>query len=267
MRAALVLVFLAILAGSAAALQLNTHFIEINLDSEGKAQIIEKYELTFFSSLELEQFRGKVSENSSSIDAWKVDYPFFYPRFAEAAGNKLDASFVTFDEEQRTLTLEYFIERPFATMQKDEPRATLWAIPDSQFGAYITQSLIIIPQNTIIRINLPSNGKALPNDIPAEQAIQGNSITVSGITTNNMNIKYVIQKPLSPSFNSFQFVRDFLFQPSNYIYTFIFVIVIVGIYWKRKIITSKIEKYVEEHSEMEQAKQEEDVDLEIGKDQ
>src|SRR3989344_7985633 len=147
MRTALVLVFLAILAGSTAALQPNTHYIEINLDSEGKAQIIERYEITFFSNLEIEQFKEKVAENASSIDAWKVDYPFFYPRFAEAADNKLDASFVTYEEEQRTLTLEYFIEKPFSVLQKDEPRATLWAISDSEFGAYIKQSLIIIPQN------------------------------------------------------------------------------------------------------------------------
>src|SRR3989344_6123448 len=115
MRAALVLVFLAILMGSAAAVQLNTHYIEINLDSEGKAQIIEKYELTFFSSLELEQFRNKVSDNSASIDAWKAedDFSFFYPRFAEAAGNNLDKSFVTPNEEERNLTLEYYIEQPF----------------------------------------------------------------------------------------------------------------------------------------------------------
>ncbi len=265
MRTAFVLVFLAILAWNAVALQLNTHYIEINLDSEGKAQIIEKYELTFFSNLELEQFKEKVSENSSSIDAWKVDYPFFFPRFAEAAGNKLDASFVTFDEEQRTLTLEYFIETPFSVLQKDEPRATLWAISDSQFGAYIKQSLILIPQNTVIRINLPSNGRAIPNEIPVEAAIQGNSITISGITTNNMNIKYIIQKPLSPSFNSIQFVREFLFQPSNYIYIFITIVAIGIVYWKRRILTGKIEKYVEEHSEIEQAKPEDEVDLEIGK--
>ena len=265
MRTALILVFLAILAGSTAALQLNTHYIEINLDSEGKTQIIEKYEITFFSNLEIEQFKEKVAENSSSIDAWKVDYPFFYPRFAEAAGNKLDASFVTFDEEQRTLTLEYYLEQPIALMQKDEPRATLWTISDSQFGAYIKQSLIIVPQNTIIRINLPSNGRAIPNDIPVEAAIQGNSITISGITTNNLNIKYIIQKPLSPSFNSFQFVRGFFFQPSNYIYILLIGVVIVIVYWKRKIVASKIEKYIEEHSEIEQAKPEDDVDLEIGK--
>ena len=251
--------------GSTAALQLNTHYLEINLDSAGNAHIFEKYEITFFSSLELSQFKEKVSENSSSIDAWKVDYPFFFPRFADAAGNKLDASFVTFDEEQKTLTLEYFLEKPFAILQKDEPRATLWEIPDSQFGAYIRQSLIIIPQNTAIRINLPSNGRVLPSEIPSQATIQGNSITISGITTNNMNIKYIIEKPLSPSFNSFQFVREFLFQPSNYIYIFIFIVVIGAIYWNRKIIISKVEKYIEDHSEIEQAKQDEEVELEIGK--
>jgi hypothetical protein len=265
MKAWLIFVFIAILIGNASALQLSTHYLEINLDSEGKAHIFEKYEITFFSSLELSQFRAKVAENSSSIDAWKVDYPFFFPRFADAAGNKLDASFVTFDEEQKTLTLEYFLEKPFSILQKDEPRATLWAIPDSQFGAYIKQSLIIIPQNTVIRINLPNNGRVLPNDIPAQATVQGNSITISGITTNNMNLKYIIQKPLSPSFNSFQFVREFFFQPSNYIFVFLAIVIIGAIYWKKETIKSKIEKYVEDHSEIEEAKQEDDVELEIGK--
>jgi len=261
MRKAILAAFLLILFGYAHALQLNTHTIEINLDAEGKAQIIEKYELTFFSNLEVEQFNEKAGLNSSSLDAWKVDYPFFFPRFAGAAGNELDASFVTFDNEQKVLTLEYYLEKPFAVLEKDEPRAALWTVPDSHFQAYIKQNLIIIPQNTVIRINPPSNARIIPGEIQ----FQENFITISGITTNNLNIKYVVQRPISPSFNSIQLVRNFLFQPSNYIYIFIAVVGIALIYRSRKSISSKVEKYIEDHSEMGQAKDEEEMDLEIGK--
>ncbi|MFH1256919.1 MAG: hypothetical protein V1494_06545 [Candidatus Diapherotrites archaeon] len=257
-------VFFVLLSAGVSAIKVSNHLIEINVDRDGFAHVIENYELVF-NALEADEFMQAAQENSSSLLAWQADYNWFFPRLGETNGlNVVKASYVTFDEKNNTLTLDYFIQDQIARIQKDAPRATMWFIADEQLSAFENQGVISIPEATRIVFNLPSGAEVAKESLTPKATVFGNSIVLSGVTTNYINITYSIAKPIAPTVNAFALLKDFFSEPQNIILPALIVIIVVAlVFWKREKLREKIEGYVIEHSDLEATEPSEETEVEL----
>lgn len=253
----LALAFLFIAAG-AGALDVDRHSIDIAVDAKGYAVIAEQYALKFANQYEFSEFRETANENGSSLLAWGADYNFFYPRFGGSAGiNRIAKSSVSFDEGTRTLTLGYELESPFAQIVKDEPRSSLWRIPDRAFSLFQQGGIIIVPENTAITITLPPNAEVVMEGIPAHIAVSGNTVTASAMSTNFLNLQYTLPKPIAPSMSSFELVQNFL-SGNGIMVAAALAVALVVVFIYRKRISERVEDYIVEHSEIKHAEPEEE---------
>lgn len=262
MKKTIIFCILILLSLNATAIEVQQHLIEVELNEDGFAKIIEKYELRFEDILEIDSFNKKAQQNSSSILAWRADFEFFAPRF-ENSNNRIIRSSISYEEIARTLILEYELEKPLASILKDEPREILFSISGQQLNFFIEEGLIVIPHNTQITITTPINAQILGHNSPAQIPINNNTVFLSGISTSHIDIRYIISKPISTTVNSLELIQEFFSTSSNIIIIVIVLLLIVGIFWKKDRISKKIEDYIVEHSEIEHSGTEEEIELEV----
>ncbi len=262
MKKPLALLVLLLLLSGAAAVEIGSHTIEIKVDKEGYAHIIETYQLVFESPFEFREFKVKAEENSSSRLAWMADFNWFYTRFGESANNDVEVSFITFDEINRNLTLDYWLENTFATLIKDEPRETFWSIEDRQLVDFQEGGSINVPQNTRILIILPLEVEINTAQLSSKANAVGNTVELSGIRTNYINLQYTIRKPITSPIGPFEIIQNLFGETSNIVFLGILLIVLILAAWKRKEIGGKIEDYIVEHSKLESIEEEEEIELE-----
>ncbi len=257
MKKAMIALFLLLTASGALGLKLDSHTITINIDDKGLAQITEEYGLRFASPFEFQGFKEEAKENSSSLLAWQADHDFFFPHFGEQAGNRVNTSTVTFDDNAKALTLKYDLRNSFARLMRQEQRADYFAIDDSRFGAFIESGAIVIPQNTMVRMLLPPNTEVDSSRLPRNVNVQGNTISFGSTQTNALNISYIVVKPIAPTSETIgRGLSDFYIAAIP-----ISVLILIGVYVKREEIGEKIENYIVEHSEMQKREPEEEIDL------
>lgn len=245
----------------ASALKVSTHLVEIEVDEDGFANVSENYNLDFETTREVLEFKENATRNSSSLLAWQSDYNFFYPRVGQIVQNIIEKSSVVYEEETRTLFLNYSLANRFAQIFKEEPRQTIWTVPTKNLLAFEEEGVILIPENTTVKISIPQNAEIVSLEPAAGVKVENNNIFLSGIRTSSFKLEYSVQKPLSSTFNIFQAVRDFTSSTPNFILLVIVVILIALIYAKKDMISEKIEDYIVKHSKLE-SKPEEEVELE-----
>ena len=257
MRKAILMGVLLALSASGWAVSVNSLAIEVSVDSAGNAGITENYELAFISPFEENEFSQKAIENSSSIFAWQADYPFFFPHFAEGI-DELSQSTIAFDRNAKKITFSYSLKERFATLVEQEQRSDFFVIDDRQLGAFNESGTIVIPENTTIRIVVPQNSEIDVSQIPNNASVAGNSVTLSGIQSNSIAISYRVIKPIAPPGNLLEGISGIylLLGP-------IVVLIVAGVYLKRKDIERLVENYLVEHSEIKKTSREEDFDLEF----
>lgn len=260
--AAVILVSLMAIAISASALELTTHFIEVEVDETGFARVTEEYQLKFDTVFEVESFKEQVGRNSSSLLAWQADYPFFYPRFGQIAENIIERSSVTYEEETKKLALNYVLANRFAQIKEDAPRETKWAVPSKNLRAFEDDGVIIIPENVSAKIILPRTAQKILAEPKASIRQENNTVLLSGLSTSFFSLEYSTLKPLSSTLNISEILSDFFSSTPNILMIIIAVTVLVAAYVKRKTITQKIEDYIVEHSHIEHSEPEEEIDLE-----
>ncbi|MFH1224523.1 MAG: hypothetical protein V1676_01840 [Candidatus Diapherotrites archaeon] len=255
MKRAFAALALLIFAAHASALGVSQYAVSINVAKDGYAAFEEKYYLKFAHGFEQDEFAADAAKNGSSLDVWAVDYNFFYPHFGR--GN-LKRSSVSFDSELGVLTLSYELLTPFATVISDEPRATLWEIPDRELLEFRQGSLIVVPKGTSIEITLPPNAEVVAGQISPDVKVTGNVISLGGISTNFINLRYKIPKPpITAGPGYAEAVMDFLSVPGNAVVLVPIVAVLALVVFYRKQIGERIEGYIIEHSEIEHREPEE----------
>jgi len=237
-----------LILSSVNAIRIDSIDIQIVLDKEGFAHITEKYNLGFFAG-ELEEFKQTASENSASLDSWQVDYPWFNPQFAELS--EISETHITFDESSRALLLDYFLKNRFAELIGNQPRTAEWSIPDRKFSSFMEQSTISIPSNTQIEIKLPAGSVINRNALVQEAQVYGTNVVLSGISTSRVGLMYAVPKPIAQPLDIFSLLGQ-----TNIMFLFsIIVVVVVIFYLKRKTVSSRIEEYIVEHSQIEPHKE------------
>ncbi|MEK6958247.1 MAG: hypothetical protein AABW99_04705 [archaeon] len=252
----LLALMLGFIAANASAVSVELLNISISVNNEGYAGITENYFLKFTSPFEEDDFKQKAVGNSSSLLSWEASYNFFYPRFAESAGNELDTSSIIYDEGSKTLTLKYALKKTFAALLREEQRANFFRINDRQFASFNEGGTIVIPEGTNIQLTLPTNSE-LQSDPPENAIVNGNQIILRGIQTNALTIDYKALKPIAS--NPFEIFTD----NSGIYFILLPVLIIVAIfaYIKREEVEQRIEDYLVKHSEIKPRTEDEDIEL------
>ncbi len=253
-KAVLLAVFLVAMASYASALNVYSHQIEIAVGKDGFAQVIERYSLSFLAG-EIESFRKDAAQNGPSLLSWQVDFNWFYPHFGEGS---ITNAHITFDEVLGALTLDYTITKQFATVVRDEPRTTIWQIPERAFKAYLQGARISIPDNTQIKVILPVGSEVDRSKLFSEAQVSGNEIMLRGISTNKLNFEYRIPKPIAPAFNAVELFT----QTNTLIVLAAIAIVAVLAFVYRKKLGEKVENYILAHSEIETRELGEEIEIE-----
>ncbi len=254
MRVLLILLCGLLFFGGVHALEVSRLNIDIEVFEDGYARIFEKYSIRFFAG-ELPGFREDVRDNSSSLSAWQVDYNWFFPHFG---GDALESSYITFDEGEQSLTLEYFLRVPFATKVREEARQTLWLIADRQLSYFQSAGNIVIPEDVSITIDLPNGAEIDLGKLTPRAEVSGTSVRLNGISSNYIKLEYGIPKPIAPLMNPFTLLQ------TNIVWIMAIVLVVGGaIYIGRREITEKVEGFVLAHSKIEPVEPEEEVELQL----
>ena len=231
--------------------------IVIDLDDSGNAIIQENYNLQFISPFEKEDFNVESIANSSSVSAWQADYEFFIAHFARTTEN-INLSSITYDNEAQKLTFEYSLKEPLASLIEQGQRADSFEINDREFFAFNESGTIVIPDNTEIRINLPSNTQINSNELPSKAIITGSSILLTGIQSNSINISYTLLKPIAPTAQLFEGISN--------IYVILgplLILVLLVVLVRRQSIEKRIEDYLVDHSEIKSRAPREEIDFDL----
>lgn len=262
MKKFLPLLVLFLLLANAAALEVNNRTIQISIDKQGYAHIIENYFLRFSHPFEFEQFKTEAEENKSSLLAWGADFNWFYPHFGDRIGTSAPKYYVTFDESERLLTLDYTLTERFANLESEEARETFWKISDRRLSEFEKQGLIVIPENTTMSITLPPEAEINLAKLSSNAKVEGNTVMLHAISTNYINLQYSISKPIA-SVDSYEIIQNLLTGSENILIIAVLIVIAALVFWRRRGISERIEKYIIEHSEIESKEPEEETEIEI----
>ncbi|MCX8158256.1 MAG: hypothetical protein N3D73_01165 [Candidatus Diapherotrites archaeon] len=234
--------------------------IEVEVNKEGYATVKETYKISFTNSYDEYNFNQIKTKNGSSLTMWSLDYNWLSPKFGNLAGQEMpiSKSNMTFEEKENKIIVNYELSKPIAFIMENKPRVSNWRIYDSFFQKFIKNDLINIPQNTVVNIILPKEAY-IDKDILTKQAVVNeNIITLTGISTNYINIRYEIKKPIGSS-NSM--IENFLRNTTiGNLIIILSLITLLLIFVFRKRIKEKIENYIVEHTEFEIKEIEEEVE-------
>ncbi len=259
MKKALLFALVLAFALNAAALKVGTLDISVNVDSSGNALVAENYSMAFSSPFEENAFEESARNNSSSLLAWQADFNFFFPHFGNIAGNEIETSTIIYDPQLKAITLRYSLKGVFAQLVQSEQRADSFLIQDRQLSAFRDAGIIVIPENTKLRIILPPNSEIDASKLPERAVINENQVLFTGIQSNSMSVAYKVTKPIAP-------IGSDLFGNISGIYLALIplaAIALIVAYAKRDEIEEKIEGYLVEHSEIKKREPDEELDLDI----
>ncbi|MBN2126968.1 MAG: hypothetical protein JW703_01085, partial [Candidatus Diapherotrites archaeon] len=257
-------IILIALISSCYAVTVREHEIIVSIDKEGSASVTENYYLDFDHVFDENRFLETAKKNSSSLSAWRADYDFFYTPLTKNQENPVKSSSIQWNEKNNMLVLNYELNEKLASIISAQPREDTWKINDSVLSSFIESGLIKIPSNTKITFEIPFNAEITTEGLENIAVIEGNKITLSGISTNFIPLIYKIQKSITPEVDT-NIVEEILSNQMLMTGIALFLILLCGItFIKRKTIETKIENYIVNHSEIE-GKEAEEFDLDLTK--
>lgn len=246
---------LALLAGSASAVEIASVQASLKISDSGSASIVENYFLSFSSDFEVRDFEKIFERNSSSLIAWKAFNEKITAHFGNE-GELLNVKF-SFDKESKVLKSEYGMEKAIVEKALEDSRSVVWRFKPTAFSKFEKGALTVIPENFKIEVELPFNSRVNRELLPEQVEVLENTIKLENLSASNLIIEYGITKPIAPPINTFEALQTLL--ESEWFLAVIAVIVAVAVigFWKRKTIGEKIEDYIVEHSEIAKHEEEE----------
>ncbi len=234
--------------------QLTNHVIEINVDSQGNAQVGERFFLLFQNQQQVFDFRQKASEIGVSLDGWKAYDQRLHPYIG--GEQEIVVSKVAFVENEATyLEITYALKTPLMQKKSETSRVIEYTIKPRAFDQFLSGSSWIIPENTAITINLPP-GAELQQPIEPEAAATNNSLTWNGYkNSNQLTVDYKLFKQIA-SFDFGEALQQLMQSNLFWVVVVIICAVSFALFWKRKPIAARIENYVIEHSDLGEEEEE-----------
>jgi len=256
------LFFIAILSmAQAQVYQIARHEILVKVKSDGTAHVSEKFILTFPNDRALVQFKEKSLELGVSLENWKA---FNQEIHVYIAGEKnIKGGQVGFvqggDNDENYLGIEYDTTVPIMGKSSETARQVFFELNKQYFQEFNKNPFWIIPNNTVITINLPAQATIDPNIKP--NAIVSDSekkiVWVGYQQSNVLILKYALEKQIAPSFDISQFLQALINSEFFLIGAMLALLIAIVGYLKRKTIAEKIEDYISKNSEFEKDEEEE----------
>ncbi|MFH1752332.1 MAG: hypothetical protein ABH821_05345 [archaeon] len=242
---------------------ITSHQIEITVNEAGNGNVTEKYVFGFSSELDYEEFKLAAEENGPSIRSWQKSFPEIFPHIATYI--EIENVTLSFEETDEVfVTLSYNLIPSIAKKTSETTRKIHWDLENDLFSQLITAGAIIVPENTVIRIFLPRNAEVDSETINPTATINDNLIEWHGfIQSNRLTLNYTTLKPISPPVNTGEIIEDILNSQSTYFLLLVAVILVILIGWKRKNLKERIEDYIVEHSDLKQARREEELEVDL----
>jgi len=230
------------------------HTVNLEVDSEGFAQITERYYLDFPTVENKIAFR----EKSTELGYDPVNWTKFNPKFTTTIGsNNLVNGIISYTEgESNFLEIKYGLTDPIMERVQETNMVIEFSMKASYFNKLFEPPFWVIPDNTDIILELPP-GASVKNSVEPKANVTNSGtkqfIVWKGYKSGGeLKVNYVLWKKSDPVVD-INALSNFLFRTKEGIITIIagFVILLLLI-WKRKRISNKIESFVENHTVIEE---------------
>lgn len=236
---------------------ITTHTINIqlgiqNTDTNAPSidTVVERYYLYFASDADRITFREKSLELGTSVDEWKRFNPLFVSSLGENTINKK----ISYNEggEENFLQISYTLPDTLMAKGKEAQMMVEYTLKVNYFNSFYQSGMWIIPEGTKITIELPPGAEVRETIEPQAEIITNGTrknVVWNGYkSTNKLFLVFVTWKQITPVVD-FGYVTNFLTKTeAGWAIIIGILALIVVLIWKRKIISSKIEGYVEKHS-------------------
>ncbi len=254
-RTILLTIILLLLANNCfAAYTIKEHVINIAVDSEGYAQIIEKYTINFKNETDKIVFRNQSVSLGSDLEKWTEFDSEFEPNIG--IGNVTNGKISYAEGNPGTLEISYELTEKLMAVGKETSMMAEYQLKANYWNKFYQSGVWIIPDSVKIEIELPA-GAEIKEEIEPSAIINSTGprkkITWEGYkSANRLTLKYVLWKKVTPvvDLNS---IITFLFKTTDgLILVAITTIVLLALIWKRKTIIKSVEEFVENNSILEE---------------
>jgi len=250
-RALVLLAFLLLPAACSAQFYLlDSHTIEVNVDPVGNAQVTERYFLTFQNEQQLADFRQTVKEIGASLEGWRSYDSRIYPRIGQE--NDIVVSGISFIENANSpnfLEINYALKTPIMEKKSETSRVIDYSLRTKFFNDFVQGSLWVIPQGTSITLNIPK-GAEIEGLVRPDATVEGNTITWNGyVFGNELALNYRLFKQIA-SFDLNLAISELINSEWFWMAAPIAALIALLVLAKRKSISSRIESYIVEHSDL-----------------
>jgi len=230
------------------------HKINIVVDTEGSAEIVERFTINFQNETEKVIFRNQSSSMGSDLDKWKAFNPLFVSNVG--VNNTTNGKISYTEGNPGILEISYKLTEKLMAIGKETNMMSEYQLKANYWNKFYQSGVWIIPDNTKIQIDLPA-GAEIKEDIEPTALVSSigprKIIIWEGYKTGNkLTLKYVLWKKVTPVVDLNEII-NFLFKTTNgLILVAIATILILTILWKRKFITKNIEEFIENNSKIEE---------------
>ncbi len=230
------------------------HSINLEISSEGEAKIVEKFYLFFPTETDKIAFRDKSTSIGSDFEGWKK----YNSRFAPSIGSENTTNGkISYNEGVESyLEISYELPEPLMAKGKETAMVIEYSIKANYLNNYYQSGIWIIPDNTVMTIELPPGADVKESiEPPSLITLQGSRkvITWEGYkSANRLTVNYILWKKVAPVIDISSLLTLLFKTTQGQIAILISAIIVVIILWKKKFITDRIERFVEENTKIEE---------------
>lgn len=229
---------------------LDSHVIEINVDSMSNAQVRERYFLQFQNEIQLDSFRQRVSEIGASVDGWRTSDSRIYPHIGQ--GSDIAVSGISFIENPDSLDfleMNYALKSPIMEKRNETSRAIDYGLKAKYFTNFVDGSLWVIPKGTLIIVNLP-RGVEIEKPVKPDAGVEASTVVWTGyVFGNELELNYRLFKQIT-SFDLRQAISELMQSDLFLVFVAVAIVISLAVLAKRRAITGRMENYIVEHSDL-----------------
>jgi hypothetical protein len=221
----------------------------IQIATEGKDKVTEKFFINFPTNEAKIEFRQKSLELGTSLDAWKEFNPVFVPGIGENTLNKK----ISYNEsDQSYLQLSYELGEPIMATSKEADRMIEYNMKINYFDSFYRTGQWVIPEGTTISIELPAGAEIKKTAGPQATITKNGARQVLNWqgykTSNELTLDYIVWKKMEPVIDLNAFTTFMTKTTQGQILIVAIAVILIIIILKRKKIANKIEDFVETNS-------------------
>jgi hypothetical protein len=234
--------------------QVNSFDVELDILSPQSAKVVESWKFDFDSQKDLMEFKDQILEINIDISKLKEINDKLEPHVYINGYNNVK---IGFDEIKQTVTIEYYIEDLCLIKYLDYDNEIIWKLNENLFRDFVKNNLYSIPINSYLKVKLYEPlffGEILP-----KADIKNDVLSWTGLSSNELRLIAIEKKPPKPTFVLFDlYNNEELLKIFGYLVSILFIIILLGIIFKKKI-SKKIQSFVVRNSKIKTQKNMKDI--------